>query len=80
MSEPQQTYYQLNREKRLEYARAYNLKNKASIKIKYAEYQNKNRAKRIAYSKNYNALHREELNKKARERTKLKREGKLTTV
>ena len=75
MSDTPQTYYQLNREKRLEYARAYNLKNKESIKIKSREYLKNNRSAKIEYSKKYNALHREELNKKARDRTKAKRDA-----
>ena len=75
MSDTPPTYYQLNREKRLEYARAYNLKNKESIKLKSLAYQKKNRLAKIEYSRKYNALHREELNKKAREKNEAKRDA-----
>lgn len=62
------TYYQLNRDARLAYARKYNEKNKISINQKSIEYSEKHREKRRAYSKVYNEKNREKINAAARAR------------
>lgn len=66
MTDSSPTYYEQNRQARLEYAHNYNERNRASVNQKALVYRNKNRDKAVAYSRKYNEANRLLLNTKAR--------------